>query len=135
VTHGNRDVIKTLREGDYVVTYVKETGFADVRCIIDTPTSGGGNGTGPGVIVTKPMAIIDLDDHLPGERLTRRLSFVTNSDRWRDSFRQSLRLIPEEDGLFLDSLIVATAKAKRATMQSPPRLIANDEGFACLSIA
>jgi hypothetical protein len=128
VSERKRQFAETLCKGDYIVTYVKSRGFADVRCVTgdclvplmgrvayDEPFTHG--------LETKPIAVLHPNYHIPAEPLEDRLAFVAERANWKHCLQHSLRRITQEDGLLLVPLIVATGKTERIA------LIRNRSGY------
>lgn len=123
VSEQKRQFAETLCKGDYIVTYVNGSGFADVRCITGeclTPLMNRVAYDEPFVhgLETKALAVIHPNRHIPAEPLLDRLGSACKRVPWKRSIHQSLRLISQEDGLLLVSLIVAISKVERVTATS-----------------
>lgn len=119
ISERKRELAETVRKGDYIVTYVKDKGFADVRYIAGENLVSFANSSAydeifPCALETKSIAALHSSRHIPAEILADRLSFA--AAHWKHPIQQSLRLITQEDGLLLVSLIVATGKADRITL-------------------
>ena len=121
ISEHKREFAETVCRGDYIVTYVKDKGFADVRCVTGDTVVQFGNTAAydeafPYALETKPIASLHSSRHIPADILAERLTFTGKHTHWKHPVGHSLRLITQEDGLLLVSLVVATGKADRITL-------------------
>jgi len=117
VSDDNREFAATLCRGDYIVTYIKDKGFVDIRCVtgdllVTVKNSTMHDKSFTHAIETKPIAVIHSEQRILPERFADRLEFADKHDDWKNSSK-TLHLLTQEDGLLLVSLIVAVSKAER----------------------
>jgi hypothetical protein len=96
-----------IKPGDLLVGYVSgKSCFSDLRKVLSPPIIRlrlGGPYDAPFSIAlsTEPLIIPPEENWIPVKELAARLSFLNATD-WRQSFRSSLRPIPEADGRLLE---------------------------------
>jgi hypothetical protein len=112
-----RTVAGRVCEGDLLFTYISGgvSALADIReCTRDghQPLRHGGDyDTGfPIQISTRPQVVLEPARWVQIHRLVDRLSFLKGRTDWRQSFRQTIRVLPEEDATAIHAAI-QTAKA------------------------
>ncbi|MES2355261.1 MAG: hypothetical protein V4568_12855 [Pseudomonadota bacterium] len=130
VSDDNGEFAATLCRGDYIVTYIKDKGFVDIRCVTGdrlVPLTNAAiyGECFPHAIETKPIAVIHSEQRILPERFADRLEFADKNDDWKNSGKV-LHLLTQEDGLLLVSLIVAISKAERVA-PTYSRLICTDQ--------
>lgn len=117
----HRSKAAKMQPSDILITYVSGKGsFSDIRRVIApgiTPLKLGGPYASAFAfaISTKPDLVLPKESWLPIRPLSARLTFLSKTD-WTQSFRNSLRELPQADGeLLAREMRKVWKRAKRAS--------------------
>ena len=105
-----RTTASKIRPGDLLVVYVSGKGcFSDIRRVTSPPIVNLKHGEPYDAafafaIATEPYITPTEDKWLSIHTLLKQLSFLSPTD-WRQSFRSSLRSIPDTDGKLIEKLL------------------------------
>ena len=108
----------TPTKGDYIITFVQDSGFADIRYITSEQLIPQENTRRVPVIhkyKTEILEVLHDSHHVPAETLHNLLDLCEERPQWRQSMNHSLIELSQEDGAMLMSLVVAKAKTERIT--------------------
>lgn len=113
-----------VHAGDLLVTYVSSgrSAFSDIRRVErDKPERLGAHSSYdtafPLALKTSPINVLPEGDWIRASELTHALSFLYYGD-WRQTFRTSLKAIPERDGRIIADAIRDRANRLRTGGQS-----------------
>jgi EVE domain len=115
VAERKQTIAAKIKPGDLLVVYVSGKGcFSDLRRVLSPPMiklKGGGpyDAAFSTALSTEPFVTLKKDSWVPAKDVAAKLSFLSSTD-WRQSFRNSLRQIPEADGRFLEKTLTQAGK-------------------------
>ena len=113
-----KSVRPLLNKGDYIITFVQDSGFADIRFVVSEQLISQENTKRIPAIQKYSSEIIEVlhdSHHVPAEALHGLLDLFEARPDWHLSMSHSLIELSQEDGAMLMSLIVAKAKTERIT--------------------
>lgn len=109
-TERNKSFVKKFRLGDRIVYYIN--GISKFGAILEVTSEyfrseekvwADDDELWPSRVRTRPLIVLDKEQLLDARTIKDSLSFVPNSSHWGIAFMGSIRSLPEEDFLFIES--------------------------------